>query len=180
LDDQNPPTIIISSPQHDTSTTTVNKQEDEGGSKSDTVPDARGPCHDTIILSPGSDRVSYEELLQEDRVVEGKEDEEDDVTTIKESVAWWRTAVDALLDTELIWEHPSDLSALQGATLFKEDDGDLYTLKVVVIGVWMLDLLSHQDSYRRFKANSFPPLGTSSTTLDVQTIIQGVQTCMSA
>jgi len=91
--------IIVSSPHQDTSPKHNSKEDGEGGSSAAPVSKVRLPHHDCIILSPGSDCVFYEQLLQMERVVVGKDGAENDLTMIKESVTWWRTAVDATLET---------------------------------------------------------------------------------
>ena len=151
------------------------------GSKGKGAADARELYHHCIIVSPDSALVSYQPLLNQDIVLSGEDGQGSNSTTVGHTLKWWRTpAVDSKDDSkenERVWDQPTSLQDLHGATTIMENDGDLYSLKMTVIGIWMHDMYSHGDAVGRFKSNAFSA-NTPSMMLDMQMIIQGVRNKM--
>jgi len=132
--------------------------------------------HDCMIVLPGSTRASYQPLLN--RLYFYIDGEGSETTTVAETSKWWRTS-DTTFKKELkeatfLCDRPSSLHDLHGVTTIREIDGDLYSLKMVVIGIWMHDIYIHDDAVGSFKRNAFP-LSNPSAMLDMQMMLQGVR-----
>jgi len=147
------------------------------GSKGKSAADVREPYHDCIIVLPDSARVSYQPLLNQDIVLSGEDGQSSDSTTVGHTLKWWLTpAVDSEHDSkenERVWDQPTSLQGLHGATTIMKNDGYLYSLKMTVIGIWMHDMYSHSDAVGRFTTNAFSA-NTPSMMPDMQMMIQGV------